>query len=550
MDQRPQFHASTPIFRTLAWGLKGAGLLLMLVVLSSCRSPQFTQLTQLTQLSKLASATWPRSDDTLPSPQLVIDGEHASLIPAVEVPPASIGQLTPREAVRLALQHSRELKTLNDALVEQAYDALSAQRDFAWDSDIVASYDVDEDGDTTSNVRLDIRETLDTGGDILFRTNLEPESERGGGSTVGGVTFRINHPVLRGAGHTISHEAAIQAHRSLLYQLRSFETEREDLLIRVLDAYYDLVNQEAVLENVRRNLEQSRFLAERSEAVFEVQKASYLDVLRAQQQLLSAENQLANAEANVTTAKKSFLARLGLPIDQSFTLVPTPPPLLRLVAQESNVMEAGLMFRRRLRTTADRLEDAERGLKLARNNRLPDLSVFAETTALTEDDDIRDDGFSTGVSLSIPLQRGGVNDAIKVAEIRRMRAQRNLINTEASVRIELLERMNQLKNFERNVNTERQNVEIAEKRLEFATIRFEDGTLSNRDVVEAQTAELDARNAFVRALVNHEIERLRLLQSAGCLVVDADGSLLARQLGSGEWFSTEREASEPQETTL
>lgn len=479
--------------------------------------------------------TWPGMEDGLPIPQDLLDDRHPSLIPAIDEAPNEINTLTPREAVRLALQHSRELRTLHDALITETYETLAARRNFAWDADIVGSWETDDEGDSTSDFRLDIRETLGTGGDILFRTNLDADDGEGG------VTFRIAQPVLAGAGHTFSHEAAIQAHRSLLYELRSFETEREDTLINVLDAYYDLINQESVLENVRRNLEQSRFLAERSEAVFKVQKATYLDVLRAQQQFLTAENQLANAEADVITARKSFLALLGLDTELAFDIVSDPPPLLRLRASEAEIMRAGFEHRRGLKTAANRIEDAERRHRLARNGRLPDFELFASTEAFSEETEAREDNFTTGATLAIPLQRGGIRDAIKLAEIARTAARRNQINTEANVRIDLLRRMNQLANFERNVETQRQNVEIAEKRLEFAIIRFEDGTLSNRDVVEAQTSELDARNALVRALVNHELERLRLLQSAGCLVIDPNGRLLARELNGVRWFEDKAE---------
>jgi len=472
--------------------------------------------------------TWPGMEDGLPVPQDLLDQRHPSLIPAIDEPPAAINTLNAREAVRLALQHSRDLRTLNDALVEQTYETLAARRNFAWDADIVGSWETDDEGDSTSDIQLDIRETLGTGGDILFRTNLDADDGEGG------VTFRIAQPVLAGAGHTISHEAAIQSHRSLLYELRRFETEREDTLIGVLDAYYDLINQESVLENVRRNLEQSRFLAERSEAVFKVQKATYLDVLRAKQQLLTAENQLANSEADVVTARKSFLALLGLDTELAFDIVSDPPPLLRLRASEPEIMRAGFANRRGLKTAANRIEDAERRLKLSRNNLLPDLELFARTDAFSEETELREDNFTTGASISIPLQRGGLRDNVRLAEIAMTAARRNQINTEANVRIELLRRINQLANFERNVETQRQNVEIAEKRLEFAIIRFEDGTLSNRDVVEAQ-----------RALVNHELERLRLLQSAGCLVIDPNGRLLARDLDGGRWFEEKAETPIP-----
>ena len=75
------------------------------------------------------------------------------------------------------------------------------------------------------------------------------------------------------------------------------------------------------------------------------------------------------------------------------------------------------------------------------------------------------------------------------------------------------------------VMIQKQNTTIAEKRARNALLRFKGGELSNRDVVEAENELLDARNAYSQALVDYELQRLRLLRNIGLLDVEANGDL-------------------------
>ena len=450
----------------------------------------------------------------------------------------SMAVLSAKEAVRLALAHSRSLEGLKDLLRNQTLMLRETRRGLAWDASLEAEWLRNQEGEDESSGSLTAGDTLATGAEVSLRGLYDPDDVRTG-EPQGSTRLRLEQPLLRGAGHAASHEALVQGERTLRYQVRGFELERENLLLAVLDSYYDLIDQTAVLENVRRNLEQARFLRQRSEEVFAVQKATYLDVLRAQQQELQASNRYANAAADVRTSRRAFLVQIGLDPDREFEIEEKPPGLRLLQLGDGELERVALAWRRELSTSRERVEDAERRLDLAENARLPSLGVFGQAEGYLEENESDENALSGGVSLSVPLQRGGPRDGVVEARIALAAARRDLIDTEADIRIELLRRRNQLRNYHRDVLTQRRNVAIAERRLEFAVIRFEDGTLPNRDVVEAQDELLGARNALVRALVDHELERLRLLKSAGCLRVMPDGGLQARPVDGMVWFTDE-----------
>jgi outer membrane protein TolC len=55
-------------------------------------------------------------------------------------------------------------------------------------------------------------------------------------------------PLLRGAG-SVAREGLIQAERDLIYQSRSFERSRRTLLVSIARDYFNLLEQQAVIQN-------------------------------------------------------------------------------------------------------------------------------------------------------------------------------------------------------------------------------------------------------------------------------------------------------------
>ena len=475
----------------------------------------------------------PRTDRLI---EARLDETIPQLDPLVEAPLVTgATQLTIQveQAVALALKHNRTLKNLRSVLDENVLDFLRVERRFGWQPDgtLNAEKTLGED-DEQGNLDLTLDRVLYTGGELAlnFGSTQNPEDYNNR------ATARIEQPVLRGRGYTFSHEELIAARRSLLYQTRFFALEREELLLEIFEGYFDLVQQKQVLENLRQNAEQFRFLREKTEKVFPVQKASYLDVLRAQQQETTANNSLANAEVNYQIALKQYLLRLGLPLHLKLNLSPTIPGLQKLQADEATLIELAQAFRLDVLSDRMQVEDAERELKLARNRMVPSLDLFAQATATESGEGTvelsePDDEYQVGLTLDLPVDLRGERDLLMLAELNLETARRSLVNSELSIQLETLDRLNDLANFERNLIAQQLNLNLAEKQVKNAIIRFENGELSNRDVVEAQNALLDAKNGVSQALISHEVERVKLLSTLGVLQIDRDGKLVARDLG-------------------
>ena len=99
-----------------------------------------------------------------------------------------------------------------------------------------------------------------------------------------------------------------------------------------------------------------------------------------------------------------------------------------------------------------------------------------------------------------------------------------------SLRTDIMKVITGIRNDFRQIVRIRQSVEIQtqliedqEKNLRKAQIEFDQGTASNRDVVDAQRSLVGALNDLIDERVNYEITRLGLLQDLGILFVDENG---------------------------
>jgi outer membrane protein TolC len=473
--------------------------------------------------------------DAMLSDQVVSNALPDRVVAAPAVP----ATLTLDASLRVGTQHSRTLQGQRDLLYRQTLALLGTRRDFGTRLDGTLSYLFRDDGDGVDSeagrVSLSAARLLPTGGEMSLSgsSSIDRRSVTDGGNadTYGSsLNLRVDQPLLAGAGYAISHEGLTQAQRDLLYALRRFALQRQDGAIDLLQGFYALLLQRSVLENTRINVAQSSRLRKRSEALFSVNRAPAIDVLRAQQQELSASNQLNRTVATYDGQIRRYQLELGLPVTQRSEIEGAVPSVAPMLHDEAACIELALANRLDLQTVTDRVEDAERRLRQSRSWLRPDLDVYAAVSLAdsgAESFGVQDldEQFEAGVTLELPLDKRDERDAVKLAQLDLEAARRGRDQARDQVRLDVIEGFTQLRFLAGSVSIERQNIAIAERRARNAMLRFRNGELLNRDVVEAENELLSARNAYARVRVNYEVQRIKLLRNIGALDVRADGTI-------------------------
>lgn len=438
--------------------------------------------------------------------------------------------------LQLATRYSRDLQSRRDALFLKGLAALAARREFGVQYAGTVGYLATRPGGGTATgeatASLSASRALPTGGKLSAVTGTK-ELEGGTNNLTPYTTtaaVELTQPLLAGAGYDASHEAAIQAERDLLYELRSFVRERQEFAIGIVNQYYGLLIEKAVLANARANLEQAVFLRKRSEAMFTIRRTPAVDVMRAQQQELSAGNGLAEAESAFEISGKRFLITLGLPAETPIEVAGEIPELRKVELDRDLCQSLALERRLDLETVCDRRDDARRRKGTARLALLPQLDAYGKVSAAGDSASPGPDGMKEtvagGVTLALPLDRRPEQEALKKSEIELAAAERAVDAMTDSVKVGISEAFSRLVALEKGVGIAGKNMELAGRRLDYTMMRFRNGELSNRDVVEAQGEQLNSRNTLVKATVDYEIQRLRLLREIGALDVGADGVLV------------------------
>ena len=442
--------------------------------------------------------------------------------------------LSVQEALRVATHNNRDFRSQIETLQLAALSVSLQERNFGPILSNTISYVFANSPSTaatgTAAASVGVSQVLPTGGGVSASTGLSAvdDLEAGGSTTYRhDVTVSFSQPLLRGFGREVAWEALTQAQRDVIYALRDFELFRQDFSIDVLSSYYGILRQKQVVENSRRTYERFVFLRRRSEALFEIGRVSAIDKFRAKQEELTASNNLITEEETLASLLDSFRVFLGLPEGVRIDVEDVKPTAKQADIDLDSAVAAALHNRLDLRTAEERLEDADRGVRIARNGLLPDLDLDA-TFGL---DGVRGAGWpnqyegsqSVGLSLVLPLDKVPDRNTYKRSLITRSRRRRTLDLTRDNIRVGVMNTYRRLRRLANSVQIQQANVDLAEKRVQNAQVLFEAGELGNRDVVEAESAKLSAQNALIRAILDYEIARLQLKRDIGILFIGPDG---------------------------
>jgi outer membrane protein TolC len=126
--------------------------------------------------------------------------------------------------------------------------------------------------------------------------------------------------------------------------------------------------------------------------------------------------------------------------------------------------------------------------------------------------------------VDLPLERTAERNAYRAALIRVHRARRDREATEDRVRSEVRDAWRRLELAAQSREIQREGRTLAERRVEATALGLAAGRAAIRDRLDAEESRTQARNAYVRAVVEHAEARLELLRDMGLLWVDEAGS--------------------------
>jgi outer membrane protein TolC len=358
------------------------------------------------------------------------------------------------------------------------------------------------------------------------------------------IQLGLDIPLLRGAGH-VAQEDLIQLERSLTYAVRSFERFRRQQLVAVAQQYFSLLASKQAVIDAATSLESARDDLARAIGFQNTGRGSVLETGRVEVRLLQQEASLATRRESFRAATDRFKILIGMPVNELIGLDDLEDidsieqqiaggkyPLLRLPrAAEEPEYATDIASRHRLDLliSQDRIGDAERGVAIAKNAVLPTLDWISSLTYDTDPEHYKLGAFEqaratwrTEVLLSMN-DRFRERNQYRSSLIDVRRARRNHVEQLERVRAEVMSAINQIELQERLVEVSRRNLQVADNQRSFARDRYENGYLSNRDLVEAEDEYVRVQNLLNESKTARWSALLNFRLATGTLRIDEGG---------------------------
>lgn len=344
-----------------------------------------------------------------------------------------------------------------------------------------------------------------------------------------GATF--SQPLLRGAGFKVAMENLTQAERNLLYALRDFTRFRKEFSVNVASAYYQVLQNRDEVRNAYLGYENFKQNVARERAFADEGARTQTALGQLQQAQLSTETQWINAVRTYKQSLDQFKILLGLSTDAAIVLDEAELQKLQINhpnMELSDAVKVALETRLDLYNERDQFEDAGRRTGVAANSLKADLDLFVRADLDTQQNkplklDLDSARWSAGLDVDLPLNRKAERNQYRSSLIAYERAGRTLQLAVDQIKLEIHEDWRALDQAKRNYEISEIGVKLSERRVEEQELLAQLGRGTARDLVDARTDLIDARNRRTAALVRHTIARLEFWRDMGILDIKDDG---------------------------
>lgn len=381
----------------------------------------------------------------------------------------------------------------------------------------------------------------------------------------------ISIPLLRGAGRDIAAEPLRQAERDLLYAVHTFERFKQTFAVQIAGDYLAVLQNRRQIANSEENYRRLAAATRRARRLADAGRLPEFQFDQAVQDELRARTRWIDARQRYASDLDAFKVKLGLPPDTPVELDGGELERLQALAQRfagdgaaaggqqpsrgasgvfaetgagragpleiepEQAMRLALDMRLDLRTAQFKVEDAQRRVYVAADALRGELTLLGRAQAGSRRTSAAGAGepnatleprrgiFSGILTLDLPLDRAAERAAYRKSLLSLEASVRAVQETEDDIKLSVLDNLRSLLRARENLLIQLEAMRLAEKRVHSTDLLLQAGRAAIRDVLEAEEALLNARNALTAAMVGYRTAELSLQRDMGVLQVGADG---------------------------
>lgn len=310
-------------------------------------------------------------------------------------------------------------------------------------------------------------------------------------------------------------------------------SSRLEMVNQVKQAYFScLLAKEAfnvyksVYENALENLNQTQRL-------YNAQKASELDLVRAKTALANAVPNVYDAESSVVIALWQLKAVMGVSLEENIdvagALADFSKDMLYDLGESQSLDLANNSTMRQLAIQAEQLASSIKAQQMAYMPSLA-MSFSYSLNAMTNDFNFSEYNWSPhaflGLSIQVPIFSGGKRyHAVKQAKVQAAELDVQKQNTERQLQIAIRQYLNQMETAMKSFASAESALESAQKAYNIAQKSYNVGKSTLTDLNDAQLALTQAQLNTSQAVYNFVIAKANLESTLGADFIDEDGNI-------------------------
>jgi outer membrane protein len=303
---------------------------------------------------------------------------------------------------------------------------------------------------------------------------------------------------------------------NLDYESSLFDTEtiKESISLNLLDAYLQILYADEQVKNSKRQVEATTEQLALAEARLALSVISQSDYLQVKSQLANEKLTLANAESQRQIALVNLMQLMDMPVNKNFSIShPDMDSLVNLqrVPLAREVYDISLGIRPQIKSTALKKESAALGIKLAKADLLPNLSLDAAFG--TGYSSLLDVGYvnqlnnqinpTLALSLNIPIyQRRQARTEVEIAEINVKNAELNEINTKNQLRKEIEQASVNVVSAQSQYEASLEQYQAVNESYQIAEEKFNQGMINSVDFLFEKTNQITSESQLLQAKYN------------------------------------------------
>ena len=334
----------------------------------------------------------------------------------------------------------------------------------------------------------------------------------------------VTQPVYMGGAITAANK---MADISIKMMANSTETTLQNTLYDIDQAYWQVVNVRQKERLANSYLGVVKKLDSDVEKMIHEGVATRADGLKVKVKVNEAEMNVTQAQDGLVLSKMLLCQLCGLPLESDITLADENREDIAIVplsdADEKADLQVAIENRSELKMLQNTVEIAEQSTKLVRSAYLPHIALTGGymTTRPNLYNGFQNKfggAWNIGVIVHVPLW-SWFEGEYKIRATKAATSIANLELSEAQEKVEL--QVTQCKFRVREANKKLamavKNVEKAEENLRCATLGFHEGVMTATEVMEAQTAWMQALSQKIDAQTDVQISEVGLKKALGVL---------------------------------